>query len=127
MRPIVTLLMLVIASNAAAEQTLTVLSSNATSELIHELAPHFKKACGCDLHVKFDNSAALKTRIESGELFDVAVMTSTLIGDLAMSGKLAPASRRDVARAGAGTSREPASAWRFIRWPPGRTSARLIR
>ena len=107
MRPIVTLLMLVIASNAAAEQTLTVLSSNATSELIHELAPHFKKACGCDLHVKFDNSAALKTRIESGELFDVAVMTSTLIGDLAMSGKLAPASRRDVARAGVGMAIHP--------------------
>jgi 4-carboxymuconolactone decarboxylase len=106
MRLFTAALVIAVASNAAA-QSLTVLSSNATKELIHELAPQFKKACGCDLQVKFDNSAALKTRIEKGEAFDVAVMTATTISDLAMSGRLAAASRKDVARAGVGMAIHP--------------------
>ena len=84
MRLLYAALVLAIASNAAAQQTLTVLSSNATNTLIHELHPAFEKATGWTLRVKFDNSAALKTRIENGEAFDVAVMTSTLIGDLSI-------------------------------------------
>ena len=107
MRLLYAALVLAIASNAAAQQTLTVLSSNATNTLIHELHPAFEKATGWTLRVKFDNSAALKTRIENGEAFDVAVMTSTLIGDLSMSGRLAPPSRRDIARAGVGMAIHP--------------------
>jgi len=100
-------LFLLAACPAAAQQTLTVLSSNATNALIHELHPAFEKASGWTLHVKFDNSAALKTRIEGGESFDVAVMTSTAISDLAMSGKLAAASRKNIARAGVGMAIHP--------------------
>jgi molybdate transport system substrate-binding protein len=100
-------LFLLAACPAAAQQTLTVLSSNATNALIHELHPAFEKATGWTLHVKFDNSAALKTRIEGGESFDVAVMTSTAISDLAMSGKLAAASRKNIARAGVGMAIHP--------------------
>ena len=107
MRLLIAALSLAVASNAAAQQTLTVLSSNATNALIHELHPQFEKATGDKLFVKFDNSAALRTRIENGEAFDVAVMTSTVISDLAMSGKLAAASRKDVARAGVGMAIHP--------------------
>ncbi|MBY0494561.1 MAG: substrate-binding domain-containing protein [Cyanobacteria bacterium] len=107
MRSFIAVLFLAVAVDAAAQPTLTVLSSNATSELIHELAPRFKKACACELHVTFDNSAALRARIDKGEAFDVAVMTSTLISDLAMSGTLAAASRKDVARAGVGMAIHP--------------------
>jgi molybdate transport system substrate-binding protein len=107
MRAHLAALLLLAASPAAAQQTLTVLSSNATSELIHELAPHFKQACRRDLHVKFDNSSALRTRIEGGEAFDVAVMTSNTISDLAMSGRLDAASRKNIARAGVGMAIHP--------------------
>ena len=107
MRLLFAALLLAIAPNAAAQQSLTVLSSNATNTLIHELHPAFEQATGWTLHVKFDNSAALKTRIDNGEAFDVAVMTSTLISDLAMSGKLAAASRRNIARAGVGMAIHP--------------------
>ncbi|HEX8029650.1 MAG TPA: substrate-binding domain-containing protein [Vicinamibacterales bacterium] len=96
-----TALLFLVASSAAA-QTLTVLSSNATKELIHELHPQFEKLTGVQLHVKFDNSAALKTRIEQGEAFDVAVMTASTISELATGGKLSAASRKDIARAGVG-------------------------
>src|SRR5688572_16694831 len=107
MRLMFALLFCAAASNAAAQQTLTVLSSNATKALIHELHPQFEKASGWKLHVKFDNSAALKARIEKGEAFDVAVMTAPLIGELAKADKLAAASRRDIARAGVGMAIHP--------------------
>ena len=86
---------------------LTVLSSNATKALIEELGPQFERATGQKLTLRFDNSAALKARIEKGEAFDVAVMTAPLVSDLAMSGKLAAASRKDIARAGAGMAIHP--------------------
>src|SRR5688572_18561672 len=107
MRALIVALCLAVASNAAAQQTLTVLSSNATNALIHELHPQFEKISGYTLRVKFDNSAALKSRIEKGEAFDVVVMTGSLIGDLARSGTLAADSRRDIARAGVGMAIHP--------------------
>ena len=106
MRLLITLLCLTVATPAAA-QSLTVLSSNATKALIEELGPQFEKAAGQKLTLRFDNSAALKTRIEKGEAFDVAVMTVTVVSDLAMAGKLAASSRVEIARAGVGMAIHP--------------------
>jgi molybdate transport system substrate-binding protein len=102
MRLFIALCSLAVASNAAAQPTLTVLSSNATRALIHELHPQFEKISGYTLRVTFDNSAALKARIEKGEAFDVAVMTSAAIGDLIASGRVDGGTRSDIARAGVG-------------------------
>ena len=101
MRLLIALLALAAASNAAA-QSLTILSSNATRALVEQLGPQFETATGQKLTLKFDNSVALKGRIEKGETFDVAVITATAIGDLATIGKVAAASRKDIARAGVG-------------------------
>ena len=106
MRLLVTLLCLAAASPAAA-QSLTVLSSNATKALIEELGPQFEKAAGQKLTLRFDNSAALKTRIDKGEAFDVAVMTTTVINDLATAGRFAASSRVEIARAGVGMAIHP--------------------
>ena len=89
MRLLVTLLCLAAASPAAA-QSLTVLSSNATKALLEELGPQYEKATGQKLTLRFDNSAALKVRIEKAEAFDVAVMTSTVISDLTVAGYFIP-------------------------------------
>jgi 4-carboxymuconolactone decarboxylase len=107
MRAILAVLSLAIASTAGAQQTLTVLSSNATKALIEELGPQFEKATGQKLALTFANSAALKARIEKGDAFDVAVMTAPLISDLVMAGKLAANSRKDIARAGVGMAIHP--------------------
>src|SRR5262245_50031561 len=104
---IASLAFLAVASNAAAQQTLTVLSSNATRAFIHELHPAFEKATGWQLHVKFDNSAALRARIEKGESFDVAVLSSSTIAALTAANRLAAASARDIARAGVGMAIHP--------------------
>ena len=106
MRSLLAVLSLAVAS-AASAQSLTVLSSNATKALIEELGPQFEKATGQKLTLRFDNSAALKTRIEKGEAFDVAVMTATVVSDLAMAGKLNTPSRKDIARAGVGMAIHP--------------------
>ena len=106
MRLLVSLLCFAAASPAAA-QSLTVLSSNATKALIEELGPQYEKATGQKLTLRFDNSAALRARIEKGEAFDVAVLTTTVVSDLAMAGKLAASSRVNIARAGVGMAIHP--------------------
>ena len=96
-----------LAAAPAAAQSLTVLSSNATKALIEELGPQYEKATGQKLTLRFDNSAALRARIEKGEAFDVAVLTTTVVSDLAMAGKLAASSRVNIARAGVGMAIHP--------------------
>ena len=87
---------------SVAAQSLTVLSSNATKALIEELGPQFEKASGQKLTIRFDNSAALKTRIEKGETFDIAVLSAPTVTALVTSGQLAAVSRADIAHAGVG-------------------------
>ncbi len=82
--------------------TLTVLSSNATKAVVEELGPQFEQATNQKVVFKFGNSAELKARVEKGEAFDVAILTASLIGELVTQGKLAAATRADVAKAGAG-------------------------
>ena len=106
MRSLLAVLFLAVAS-ATPAQSLIVLSSNATKALIEDLAPQFEKATSQTLTVRFDNSAALKARIEKGEAFDVAVLTATVAGDLAIAGRLNVSSRRDIARAGVGMAIHP--------------------
>jgi 4-carboxymuconolactone decarboxylase len=86
----------------ARSQTLTVLSSNATKGVVEELGPQFEKANTQKVVFTFGNSAELKARIEKGEAFDVAILTAPVIGELISTGKLVPATRTDIARAGAG-------------------------
>jgi 4-carboxymuconolactone decarboxylase len=106
MRLLTVALMLAAATNAAA-QSLTIFSSNATKALIEELGPQFEQSTGQKLTVVFDNSAALKTRIDKGEGFDVIVATASVISDLGVGGQVAAASRIDIARAGVGMAIHP--------------------
>jgi 4-carboxymuconolactone decarboxylase len=103
--PVIALL-LAVASNAAA-QSITVFSSNATKALIEELGPKFEQATGQKLTIVFDNSAALKTRIDKGAAFDVIVATASVVGDLGSSGKVVAGSKTDIARAGVGMAIHP--------------------
>jgi 4-carboxymuconolactone decarboxylase len=109
MRVLITALCLAAASPAAA-QSLTVFSSNAARAVLQELGPQFEQATGQKLTLTFANSSELKGRIERGDAFDVAVMTSGTIAELIATGKLAAAARKDVARAGVGLAIHPSAA-----------------
>src|SRR5689334_3561105 len=106
MRSLFAVLILAVASNAAA-QSLTIMSSNASKALLQELAPQFEKTSGQKLNLVFATSALLKARIDKGERFDAIVVTAGTIADLVASGKVAPDSPVAFARTGIGMAIHP--------------------
>ncbi len=81
---------------------ITVLASNGVKAALDELAPTFERATGNKVTIKYGLAAVLKREIEAGEHFDLAVLTSAGIADLAKQGKVTAGSARPVARSGVG-------------------------
>jgi molybdate transport system substrate-binding protein len=90
---------LVSGTPAAADQ-IKVLSSLGIKAVVEELAPRFEKASGHKVTTVFGLASALKTSIEGGESFDVAILTPPLIDDLVAKGKMTASSKTVVARVG---------------------------
>jgi len=80
----------------------TVLSSNGLRAVLSETAPRFEQATGNRLAISYSVSSELKKRIESGERFDVAIVTPPVIDALIESGTIAVQTRAAVARSGFG-------------------------
>ena len=104
---IAALLMAVPSCSSAPEtpQTATavrVLSSNGVKAVIDDLQPEIERTIGHTLSIEFSTAVSLKSKIEMGKAFDVAILTPALIDDLIAQGKVAADSRVDVARAGVG-------------------------
>jgi molybdate transport system substrate-binding protein len=87
---------------AAQNAPVHVLASNGVKAVIDELKPRAEKAIGRPLAIEFGTSSSIKTRIEGGEAFDVAILTSDVIDDLAKAGKIAAGTRTEIARCGIG-------------------------
>jgi molybdate transport system substrate-binding protein len=81
-------------------ETITVLSSNGYKAVLRELGPQFEKASGHEIVISYSVSAELKKRIESGEPFDLVIVTPAQIDDLIASGRVVANSRAPLARAG---------------------------
>ena len=92
--------LLTAASTRAAE--IKVLASNGVKAALEELAPAFERATGNKLSISFGLAAVLKRQIEAGEAFDLAILTSAGIEDLAQQGKVDGGSRAAIARSGVG-------------------------
>jgi molybdate transport system substrate-binding protein len=75
------------------------LVSNAVKTSLEVLAPEFEKAAEHKLSITFGASSELKTEIDKGAAFDVAILTPPLIDALTKDGKVSAAGRADVARA----------------------------
>jgi len=89
------------AAGAQADE-LKVIASNGVKAALEELAPHYDAGTGNRLHIVFGVAAPLKRQIEGGEAFDLAILTSAGIADLAKEGKIDGASITPVARSGIG-------------------------
>jgi molybdate transport system substrate-binding protein len=90
-------------STAAVEAAdIKVLASNGVRGTLEELAPAFERATANKLAITFGLAAVLKRQIEAGEAFDLAILTSAGIEDLARQGKIDRASRTSIARSGVG-------------------------
>jgi molybdate transport system substrate-binding protein len=97
--------------NVTAAADITVLCSNGMRAVMDELVPQFERTTKHNVVIRFGLSAVLKREIESGEPFDLAVLTPPLIDDLVKQGKIARETPVTVARSGmalairAGTSK----------------------
>jgi len=100
-----TLLLLALASPLNAQPSvsaLRVVASNGVKAVIESLSPELERAAGRPLAIEFSTAASLKTKIESGAPFDVAILTPAIIDDLVADEKIAADSRRNFARVGVG-------------------------
>jgi molybdate transport system substrate-binding protein len=81
---------------------LLVVVSDGIKPSVEELTPQIEHSIGRKLTTQFNSSKVLKDKIQSGEPFDVAILTSDIIDDLIKQGKIAAGSRTDIARTGMG-------------------------
>jgi molybdate transport system substrate-binding protein len=89
-------------ASVASADDIKVVSSVGIKAVVEALAPQFEKATKHKVTVVFDLSATVKKKIDSGEPFDVAILTPPMIDDLVAKGTVVPASRTVVARVGLG-------------------------
>jgi molybdate transport system substrate-binding protein len=95
-------LTLLLAAMPARAEDIKVFSSVAMRAVVEELAPRFERETRNRVVATFGLAAALKSRIEGGEAFDLAILTPAQIDDLIKQGKAAAASRAVIARTGLG-------------------------
>src|ERR1700674_5072924 len=81
---------------------LLVVVSDGMKPSVEELVPQIEHAIGRKLTIQFNSSKAIREKIQSGEPFDAAILTSDIIDDLIKQGKIAAGTRADVARTGMG-------------------------
>jgi len=83
-----------------------VLCTNGVRAVVQELVPQFERntTSGDKVVLLYEPSTQLRKRIDAGEPFDVAMMTTTLIDEEIKAGKLAADSRTFIARSGLGVS-----------------------
>jgi molybdate transport system substrate-binding protein len=93
---------LVLNAAVADAEEIRVLSSVGIKAVVEVLGPQFEQKTKHKVTTVFDLAGVLKTRIEGGEPFDVAILTPAFIDELISKGKIAPATRTEVARTGLG-------------------------
>lgn len=103
---------------AAGQQTpLHVFVSNGVKTVIDEIRPQWEHAAGRPLSFEFGTTAGLKAKLEAGADFDATVLTSEAIADLVKAGKVAAASRTEIARCGIGMGMRAGATKPDIRTP----------
>jgi molybdate transport system substrate-binding protein len=98
----VLMLLAMVVSVPARADDVRVLSSVAMRAVIEDLAPRFEKETRHRVVATFGLAAALKGRVESGEAYDIIIVTPAQIDDLIKQGKAAAQSRAIIARTGLG-------------------------
>ncbi len=92
----------VLHTGVASADEIRVLSSVGIKAVVDELVPQFEKATKHKVTTTFDLASTMKTKIEGGAPFDVAILTPPLLDDLIAKGLITSASRTAVARVGLG-------------------------
>lgn len=89
-------------AGAAGAAEIKVFSTIGVRSMLQDLSPRFESATGHKLVITFDVANALKRRIDSGEAFDVAILTVPVMDDMVKNNKIAADTRITIARGGMG-------------------------
>ncbi len=89
---------------AAHAADIVVLASNGIKAAVLDLVPQFEKTTGHRLVFTWDASNLLVKQVESGDAFDVVIVTPALIKSLIKQGKVVDGSVVDLARVGLGVA-----------------------
>src|SRR5882762_1118246 len=81
---------------------LLVVVSDGMKPSVEELVPQIEHSIGRKITAQYNSSKAIREKIQSGEPFDAAILTSDIIDDLINQGKIAAGTRADIARTGMG-------------------------
>lgn len=81
---------------------LKVLTAGAYRPVVMAVVPEFTRVTGHKVVVENATVGVLRERIESGETFDVVIVTPTVIEELARKGKVTSGTNRVLARVGVG-------------------------
>src|SRR5262245_41245194 len=96
-------LMIMLGQSGAAEAAeIRVLSAAAMRPVLNELGHRFERETGHKLVIQYDVVGVQKRKIEAGEPFDVALLTTPLVEDLTKQGKIAAGTSANIARSGIG-------------------------
>jgi molybdate transport system substrate-binding protein len=95
----------------------TVLVSNGMKAAMEELEPQCERAIGRPLALQFNSTASVKKKIEAGERFDVAIITTEAIDDLIKEGKIAASTHAELVRSELGIGIRAGAAKPDIRTP----------
>jgi molybdate transport system substrate-binding protein len=93
-----------LSATTAGAADIKVFCTNGVKAVVEELLPQFEKTTGNKVVISYEPSTQIKKRIDAGEAFDVAFMTTALIDEAIKAGKLQFESRRFIARSGLGLS-----------------------
>jgi molybdate transport system substrate-binding protein len=92
-----------IARGASAQaKDIHVMISDGMKTVVEELTPKIEEATGRKLAAQFNSSKNLRDKIQAGEPFDAAILTSDVLDDLINQGKIAAAGRAEISRTGLG-------------------------
>lgn len=75
-----------------------IFASNSIRAVMAELVPQFERTSGHSISVSYDPAKVMLARIENGETADLIITGSGAIDALVKQGKVAPGSRRTLAR-----------------------------
>jgi molybdate transport system substrate-binding protein len=87
---------------SASKQPIHVFASNGMKAVILDLQPQAERALARPMTIDFGSTTGLLAKINAGAPFDVAILTSDAIANLANENKLAAATRTDLSRCGVG-------------------------
>ncbi len=88
--------------DAAQTSVLRVYTSDGFKTSLQALLPQAERSVRQKVSPQFEASKTLQQKIESGEAFDVAILSTNAIDDLIKEGKITADTRTDLGRAGIG-------------------------